>query len=208
MDVTAWIRSQLPPAPARVLEVGCGQGDLARGLAAAGHDVLAIDPVAPPGAIFRRTTIEELRHPGPFDAVVASRSLHHVHDLDEALAKIARLAPLLVLDEFAWDRLDEATARWYDEQRSRSAHPPPPASEWRSRHERLHGFEALRAALARHFDEREFSLVPYLYQYMHVPELESREAELIEAGEICALAFRFVGSPRGLTGAPVSLSSL
>lgn len=179
-----------------MLEVGCGSGELARALAAAGHDVLAIDPAAPAGPIFRKTTIEELDEPGPFDAVVASRSLHHVHDLDAVLSKLARLAPLLVLDEFAWDRLDEPTARWYDEQRRRSATPPPPASEWRRRHGDLHGFDALRSALDRHFDEREFSFVPYLSRYLHVPELAGVERELIAAGTIKALGFRFVGVPR------------
>lgn len=191
-----FFRAELPPPPARVLEVGCGDGGLARALDAEGYRMLAIDPVAPEGEIFRRTTIEELRDPGPFDAVIASRSLHHVDDLDEALAKIARLSRLFVLDEFAWDRFDEATADWYDEQRPRSPNPPPPSSEWRTRHADLHGFDALTAALERHFVERTFVLVPYLHRYMHVPELEAQEAELIEAGEIAALAFRFVGSPR------------
>jgi SAM-dependent methyltransferase len=196
MDATAWVRSQLPPPRARVLEVGCGDGELARALDAAGYEVLAIDPAAPAGKIFERTTIEELADRGRFDAVVASRSLHHVDDLDVALARIARIAPRFVLDEFAWDRLDEATARWYDAQRARSDDPPPPSSEWRARHEGLWGFEALRAALARHFVERTFSLVPYLHRYLHLPELEAREAELIAAGEIQALAFRYVGEPR------------
>jgi SAM-dependent methyltransferase len=208
MELTAWVRSQLPPPPARVLEVGCGAGELARALAAEGHDVLAIDPVAPEGEIFRRTTIEALEDPGPFAAVVASRALHHVDDLDAALAKIARLSPLLVLDEFAWDRLDEATARWYEEHRDRSDMPPPPVAEWRSRHGHLHGFDALRAALARHFAERTFSLVPYLYRYMHLPELEAVEAELIERGTIRALAFRYVGVAPGLAHRAGSFTSL
>jgi SAM-dependent methyltransferase len=194
--VLEFVRAELPGPPARVLEVGCGDGELARALDAADYDILAIDPVAPEGGIFRRTTIEELQDPGPFDAVVASRSLHHVDDLDLVLAKIARLAPLFVLDEFAWDRLDEATGRWYDEQRRRSPDPPPPSSEWRSRHAHLHRFEALRAGLARHFAERMFAFVPYLHRYLHVPELEPREAELIAAGDIQALAFRFVGLRR------------
>ena len=196
MGVLEFVLGELPAPPARVLEVGCGGGQLARALDAAGYEVLAIDPVAPEGEIFARTTIEDLRDAGRFDAVVASRSLHHVHDLDEALAKVARLAPLFVLDEFAWDRLDDATARWYDEQRRGSPDPPPPSSEWRSRHAHLHGFDALRAALSRHFTERAFALVPYLHRYLHVPELEPREAELIAAGEIQALAFRFVGASR------------
>lgn len=195
MELTDWVRSQLPPAPARVLEVGCGSGELARALSAAGHDMLAIDPVAPEGRIFRRTTIEELE-PGSFGAVVASRSLHHVHDLDAVLAKLARMAPLLVLNEFAWDRFDGPTARWYDKHRAGSANPPPPAAEWRRRHGDLHGFEALRAALANRFAEREFSFVPYLSRYLHLPELEAHEAELIAAGTINALGFRYVGVAR------------
>ena len=200
-----FVLGELPAPPARVLEVGCGDGRLARALDAAGYAVLAIDPRAPEGPIFERTTIEELPDDaGPFDAVVASRSLHHVHDLDIALAKIARLAPLAVVEEFAWDRLDDATARWYDEQRGRSPDPPRPSSEWRSRHAHLHGFDALRDGFARHFAERSFVLVPYLYRYLHVPELEAVEAELIAAGTIQALAFRFVGAPRGLTPPLVS----
>ena len=195
-DVAEFVLAELPPPPARVLEVGCGDGELARAVDAAGHDVLAIDPVAPAGELFRRTTIEELQDPGPFDAVVAGRSLHHVHDLDAVLAKLARLAPLLVLDEFAWDRLDERTGRWYDEQRPRSADPPPPAAEWRRKHRGLHGFETLRAALDRHFAERHFAWVPYLYRYLHLPELEAVEAESIAAGRIQALGFRFVGVRR------------
>ena len=61
-----------------------------RVLDAAGYDILAID-LAPEGEIFERTTIEALEDPGLFEAVVASRSLHHVDDLDAALTKIAGL---------------------------------------------------------------------------------------------------------------------
>jgi SAM-dependent methyltransferase len=194
MELTRWVRSQLPAAPARVLEVGCGAGDLARALDAAGYAVLAIDPHAPDGPIFRRTTIEALDETG-FDAVVASRSLHHVDDLDLVLAKLAGLAPLLVLDEFVWDRMDEATARWYEEQRLAGADVPP-IDEWKRRHGHLHGFDALRRALTRQFVERRFEWVPYIHRYGHRPGLEPLERELIEAGTIRALGFRFVGVPR------------
>jgi hypothetical protein len=167
---------------------------MARELAAAGYDVLAIDPVAPDGPIFRRTTVEELDEAETFAAVVSSRTLHHVHDLGAGLDKIARLAPLLVLDEFVWDRLDEATARWYEQQRVDAD--APPVSEWEERHGDLHGFATLREALARRFTERHFAWSPYLYRYLHRPELEPVEAALIEAGAIRALGFRYVGESR------------
>lgn len=178
----------------RLLEVGCGSGELARALDAAGYNVLAIDPVAPEGPIFRRTTIEALDE-DRFDAVVASRSLHHVDDLDAVVGKLSRLAPLLVVDEFAWDRMNEPTARWYEEQRRAGADLPPVAA-WRERYSHLHGFEALRAALGRHFVERRFEWVPYIHRFGHRPELEPAERELIAAGAIRALGFRFVGVPR------------
>ena len=77
--------------PARVLEVGCGEGWLARALARAGHLVTAIDPRAPEGPIFRRVRLEEFSESGPLDYVVASLWLHHVDDLGRALDKIATL---------------------------------------------------------------------------------------------------------------------
>jgi len=55
-----------------VLEVGCGrEGGVAPELAAAGYDVLAVDPAAPPGPWYRRVTLEELDDDGPFDAARA-----------------------------------------------------------------------------------------------------------------------------------------
>ena len=58
MSFAQFVLTQLPPPPARVLEVGCGdEGGVAYALDAAGYDVLGIDPHAPDGPLFRRTTI-------------------------------------------------------------------------------------------------------------------------------------------------------
>ncbi len=87
--VEEFVLGQVGDPPARVLEVGCGEGELARAMARAGHSVTAIDPRAPEGPIFRRVRIEEFSDPHPFDFVVASLSLHHVEDLGRALDKVA-----------------------------------------------------------------------------------------------------------------------
>jgi hypothetical protein len=89
--VEEFVLDQIGDPPARVLEVGCGEGELARATARAGHSVTAIDPRAPEGPIFQRVRLEEFSDPGPFDYVVASLSLHHVEDLGRALDKIANL---------------------------------------------------------------------------------------------------------------------
>lgn len=139
------------------MEVGCGKGELALALVEAGYDVLAIDPEAPDGEIFRRTTIEAFDDPGPFDAVVASLSLHHVHDLGAALDKLRRLSDgPLVLNEHAWDRLEPMTPEWEEE------------------HEGLHGYGAMRAELDARFEERFFEWRPYPVDGVEVPGLGFR----------------------------------
>jgi SAM-dependent methyltransferase len=157
VELTVFVLSQLPTAPARVLEVGCGEGELARALADAGYDVVAIDPDAPEGPIFRRTTIEALDDPGPFDAVVASRSLHHVEDLGGVLDKLVRLlrGPL-VLNEFAWDRREPMTPEWEEE------------------HAELHGYAVMRPELDARFEEHLFEWRPYPVDGEEVPGLGFR----------------------------------
>jgi len=188
----ALIRRELPPTPARVLEVGCGSGELARELAGDGYDVLAVDPNAPEGTIFRRARIEELGDEGPFDVAIASLSLHHVHDLGIVLAKVHSLllpGSPFVVREFAWDLVDEPTARWDYARRGREGG----LAEWRASHDELHGFEALRAALDGQFEQRSFELGPYLAEYEPGEGDAEEEARLIEVGEIQAVGFVYVG---------------
>jgi SAM-dependent methyltransferase len=200
MGIGAFVLSQLPPTPATVLEVGCGDGEIARALAAGGYEVVALDPRAPAGDLFRRVSLEQFTDPGPFDAVVANRSLHHIHDLSRALDKVAGLLSpggQLVVHEHAWDRLDEPTARWYLKHRSAAGRGAPSSLEqclahWREYHAGLHGYTALREALDRRFTQRFFAWVPYLYGELG-DAVEQEERALIDTGAIQATGFCYVG---------------
>jgi hypothetical protein len=203
VDFTGFVLSQLPPPPGRVLEVGCGrEGGVAPALVTAGYDVLAVDPNAPEGPFYRQLTLEEFDDPGPFDAVVAGRVLHHVHPLGPALDKLAGLAPLLILDEFAWNHMDEPTVDWYEAQHrllvaaGREPKGPAELAEWRARHADLHPYETLRAEVAARYDERDFEWRPYFYRWLGGPASEALEEGLISAGAIRPIGFRYAGVRR------------
>ena len=203
MNLVEFVTAQLPPAPARVLEVGCGDGRLARALGDLTYRVVAIDPAAPEGAIFQAISLEEFADPARFDAVVASRALHHIHDLAGALSKLQRLlvpGGRLIVVEHAFDRLDEPTASWYLEKR-RAKDPDAPGSlqacvaEWEADHAGLHGYTAMRRELELRFTERSFAWTPTLYLELG-EALEQEERRLIEAGSIQATGFQYVGERR------------
>ena len=94
------------------------------------------------------------------------------------------LAPegVLILDEFGWDLLDQQTADQYDLD----------LGDWNTEHDDLHGFERLRGALDARFHEQHFSRGPYFSRHLGADEDE--ELELIAAGKIRPLGFRYVGA--------------
>ena len=206
MDFTEFVLSHLPPPPARVLEVGCGRGDLTRALAAAGYDALGIDPAAPPEQPFRRIKLEDLEEHERFDAVVTARTLHHVTHVDIALDRIAAHLPdggRVIVDELGWDLVDEPTAEWVWGQlralaAARGEDAPASVDEWwdhwKAEHVGLHGYGRLRDELDRRYRELHFSWEPHLYRYLDGVASESLERSLIEAGAIRPIAFRYVGA--------------
>jgi len=181
-----------------VLEVGCGRhGGLVEELAAAGYDVLGVDPEAPEGDRFVRGRFQELD--GEWDAAVAGNVLHHVEPLDESLDLLARLAPLLVVDEFASNRIDAAAQEWYEGQhrmlRAAGVEPRGMASvdEWRERHAGLHPDDVLLAALRARWGEVALERGPWLWRWLGGPNSQALEEALIAADAIPAIGYRWAG---------------
>jgi SAM-dependent methyltransferase len=97
----AWWRSVLGAAPARVLELGCGNGGTLARLAAMGHDVTGVEPdarardeAAARGVPVQPGTAEDPPadlKPESFDAVLLIHVLEHCVDPARALQRAASL---------------------------------------------------------------------------------------------------------------------
>jgi SAM-dependent methyltransferase len=85
----------------RVLDLGCGDGQISRLLAGAGSRVVGVDPTwnqirvaneRGGGAVFARSEAAELPFPDEtFDAVVACLVFEHIDDVDGAIGEVARV---------------------------------------------------------------------------------------------------------------------
>jgi SAM-dependent methyltransferase len=206
--VWPFVRGQLPPAPARVLEVGCGSlGGFVPAMLNGGYDAVGVDPEAPEGSNYQQVEVERYDPPWPVECVVASTSLHHVADLHEVLDRLKELlvpGGVLVVVEWAWERFDEATARWCF---ARLASPAPEAEPgWLHKHqerwmasgqpwrgylsawtteEGLHPGEEIMRGLDARFDRQLYVEGPYFFADL-ADTSEAEEQAAIDAGLIQA----------------------
>ncbi len=101
--------------PARVLEIGAGEGLLAARLAQDGFDVVALDRTSRGTFSIVESSFEEYGAPaGAFDCIASQLVLHHVHDLDAALRKIATLLArggIIAIDDYGWERSGDPAFR-------------------------------------------------------------------------------------------------
>jgi len=196
-DLLAFVRANLPAPPSRLLEVGAGNGELARALADAGYDVVAIDP-DPRGADIRPVALHELdERPGSFAAAVAVTSLHHVEPLEASLVRLAELlepAGVLVVDEFDVGAFDERAAGWWLRQRRALGAAEHGTAEGLVAEHRahLHPLERIVAVLEAHFDVGAPVYGPYLYRWDLGESLRHDEEDAIARAEIPAVGARLL----------------
>jgi SAM-dependent methyltransferase len=189
-EVHAYVCAALPPAPARVLEIGAGDGTLAEALRSAGYDVLAIDPAGGPGVV----QIPLLEVEGTFDAAVAVVSLHHVEPLAESVDRLADVLPegaRLVVDEFDVGAYDERAARCWLQYADHTHSAGELVSGLR---DHLHSLSTITGELARWFAVGEPVRGAYLYRWEIDPALRGEEEQQIAAGAIPATGARFIAT--------------
>jgi SAM-dependent methyltransferase len=189
-EVHAYVCASLPAPPARVLEIGAGDGSLAAALRGAGYDVLAIDPAGGPGVL----QIPLLEVEGTFDAAFAVVSLHHVEPLAESVDRLAAALPegaRLVVDEFDVGAYDERAARWWLSHADHEHTPDQLVADLRGH---LHSVPTITRELARWFEVGEPVRGAYLYRWEIDPALRGEEEQRIAAGAIPATGARFIAT--------------
>ncbi|MBC6457348.1 class I SAM-dependent methyltransferase [Actinomadura sp. HBU206391] len=185
-----FLSDRLPPPPARILDAGCGRGELAVALSALGYEVTAIDtdPEAVAAAEARGAPVTRAdiadHDDEPFDVVLFSLSLHHVESLSRAMARVrALLRPggTLIADEFAWDRADHQTAAWFYDtaallgdchmlrSRVHDDRIADPLRRWTHRHrdeDPMHPGAVMIDAITAELELGEVTRGPYLHRYL------------------------------------------
>jgi SAM-dependent methyltransferase len=187
----AFVQPYLGPGRARVLEVGCGGGEFARRLLDLGHDVVALDEDEE--AVRRARALgvpaRQVAWPNfadePFDAILFTRSLHHINPLGASVARARQLlrpGGKVIVEDFACTELGAAAAAWFDgvlalldvagkltpagEQLYREVQEAGGSgTAWPHFHD-LHPAPAMAAALREHFGEVVQTPAAYLYRYV------------------------------------------
>ena len=117
-----FVSANLPVAAQRVLEIGCGAGEVAALLMGDGLDLVAIDLDAEQVANARAAGVEAMVMSWPaqvdqeFDAVLFTRSLHHIHDLAgsiDAARAVLRLNGRIIVEDFRAGGGSERSALWF-----------------------------------------------------------------------------------------------
>jgi SAM-dependent methyltransferase len=191
------------PVGAKVLEVGCGEGQLAWELLQRGYRVTGLDSDSNAIAGAQARGVRAVVASWPkfdssvsFDAIAFTRSLHHINPLPQAIVRARELLNpngLLLIEDFALDDVNEATVAWFAKvlrstQGKALINPvegqlvtellsaTDVMQAWRdNRAHDLHPFTAMNEAIAAQFVVLETHSAPYFYRYL-IPGLPETSA--------------------------------
>jgi SAM-dependent methyltransferase len=216
-----FVRRALPGGASTVLEIGCGDGELAARLLHDGLRVVALDSDEACVANANAAGVDARLATWPtgveesFDAVLFTRSLHHIAPLDEAIdAAVAALGAggRIVVEDFRTELESTRTNAWFIglmrlfDTAGLFANPRAldvlvEKLDFGDHRHELHSSVVVAEMLGRHGPVHEENAAYYFrYAEAEIGEplteaLRSYELAMIEAGAIDALGARFVLTP-------------
>jgi len=199
------------PVGAKVLEIGCGEGQIACELLQRGYHVTGLDSDSEAIVRAQARGVRAVVASWPkfdssvsFDAIAFTRSLHHINPLRESIVRARELLNpngFLLIEDFALDEVNEATVAWFvkvlrSTQGKALINPVPDQlatvllsatdimQTWRdNRAPELHSFEAMNEAIAAQFVVLETQSAPYFYRYL-IPVLPATLAAASFVNEV------------------------
>ena len=192
-ETLAFIEASVPNGSRRILEIGCGAGELAAALVNRGYEVVALDSHRDAVKAARAKGVRAIQacwpdwDDDPFDVVLFTRSLHHIHDLRRSVARAAALLRedgVLIVEDFAFADATPWAAAWFQRELRMLDEAPrldrkrdtfgasllaseDPMAAWHQDHGHdLHTASAMAAALAHTFESVREAKAPYLYRYL------------------------------------------
>ena len=189
---------------AKVLEVGCGEGQVGCELLKRGYHVTGLDSDSEAVARAQARGVRAVVASWPkfdssvsFDAIAFTRSLHHINPLGQAIVRARELLNpngFLLIEDFALDEVNEATVAWFvkvlrstqgkalinpvaDQLVTELLSATDIMQTWRdNRAHDVHPFTAMNEEIAAQFVVLETQSTSYFYRYL-IPVLpETSEA--------------------------------
>jgi 2-polyprenyl-3-methyl-5-hydroxy-6-metoxy-1,4-benzoquinol methylase len=190
-ETLQFVLESVPFRGARVLEVGCGNGELANKLRNLGYEVIAIDSSERNIEDARRLGVDARVAEFPdfeedrFDVILFTRSLHHIRPLQPALNQAHHLikpSGLMVVEDFAYSDTNEYTAAWFyrtlklleacgvllpaeDSFGRKLLKGGGDISLWRDHVHEINTAQEVLDAIGQCFEVLKMKLAPYLYRY-------------------------------------------
>ncbi len=126
-ETLKFVQRHLPGRDSRVLEVGCGTGYFSLQLMQTGVQLTACDTDEKAVLLCKERGVPAIHidflsiKDELYDVILFTRSLHHIHKLNEAIDRAnSLLVPggILLIEDFDVHMMDSNTARWYYDTRS------------------------------------------------------------------------------------------
>jgi SAM-dependent methyltransferase len=208
-ETLKFIERNCKVAGTNVLEVGCGKGELAKVLLDKGAKVTALDlsdiavfSAKNKGVNAIQKNFFDYSGLEKFDAILFSRSLHHMQPVKDAVEKASALLKpngVVLVEDFSVDIVDDKTLTWLRDRlaffpknilnKNAGEHHSFPVSsvdEWNEHHTVKHKVAdtgVLIDSMKWSFSNVRYESAPYLYRYL-VDKLASTD----EAGEALRLS--------------------